>query len=316
MMESPPHPVIPSSRPPAPATAPLRAWVELVWLSMRRQARLGQMVGIALGVLVLALLYVALIHYRFGWSLGNRRAPNFRGLSYRDVLAVYTGFSRGPIQQAASAAASAVIATSDFRIFSRGIIFTIFLSFLMPLWSLSFATQALGGDRENRVMVWLLTRPLPRSAVYLAKFVALLPWVLGLNLGGFALLCLVAGEPGRLALQLYWPAVLMGTLAFAALFHLIGAWFRRPAVVGLVYAFFLETVAGDLPGLLKRASISFYTRCLMFDAAGGLGVGPDQPTVYAPVDGPTAWWVLAFITVALTAVGMALFARMEYGEDV
>ena len=66
----------------------------------------------------------------------------------------------------------------------------------------------------------------------------------------------------------------------------------------------------------KIVSVSFYTRCLMFDAAGDLGVGPDKPTVYAPVDGPTAWLVLGLITVGLTVVGMALFARMEYGEDV
>jgi ABC-2 type transport system permease protein len=267
-------------------------------------------------------LYVALINYRTGWSLAERRVrlgpgPASRAVTtYKDALSVLTALRQGPVEQAAAAAASAVLVTSDFLRFSRGIVFTVFLSFLMPLWSLSFATQALGGDRENRVMVWLLTRPLPRSAVYLAKFVALLPWVVGLNLGGFALLCLVAGEPGRLALRLYWPAVLAGTLAFAALFHLIGAWFRRPAVVALVYAFFLELVAGDLPGLLKRASISFYTRCLMFDAAGTYGVGPERPAVYAPVDGPTAWVVLLGITVGLTALGMVLFARMEYSDDV
>jgi ABC-2 type transport system permease protein len=236
--------------------------------------------------------------------------------TYQNALTVMAALRDGPVEQAAVAAASAVLATSDFRIFSRGIVFTIFLSFLMPLWSLSFATQALGGDREHRVMVWLLTRPLPRAAVYLAKFVALLPWVLGLNLGGFALLCLAAGEPGRTALRLYWPAVLGGTLAFAALFHLIGALFRRPAVVALVYAFFLETVAGDLPGLLKRASISFYTRCLMFEAGGTYGVGPDKPSVYSPVDGTTAWLVLGLITVGLTVLGMVRFARMEYAEDV
>jgi len=290
----------------------------LVLLSIRRQARLGQMVGIALGVLVLALLYVALIHYRFGWSLGNRRVPlGFRAApTYQDALAVMAALQSGPVEQTAVGAGSAVLATSDFRLFSRGIVFTVFLSFLMPLWSLSFATQALGGDRESRALVWLLTRPLPRSAVYLAKFVALLPWALGLNLGGFALLCLAAGEPGRMALRLYWPAVLWGTLAFAALFHLIGALFRRPAVVALVYAFFLETIAGDLPGLLKRASISFYTRCLMFDAAGNYGVGPDKPGVYAPVDGTTASLVLGLIIVGLTVLGMVRFARMEYGEDV
>ena len=72
--------------------------------------------------------------------------------------------------------------------FSEVIVFTMFTTFLLPLWSLSFATEALGGDRENNSMIWLLSRPMPRPAIYLAKFVALLPWSLGLNVGGFALL--------------------------------------------------------------------------------------------------------------------------------
>jgi hypothetical protein len=40
----------------------------------------------------------------------------------------------------------------------------VFLSFLLPLFSLSFATEALGSERESRSLVWLLSRPLPRGA--------------------------------------------------------------------------------------------------------------------------------------------------------
>jgi len=164
-------------------------------------------------------------------------------------------------------------------------------------------------------LLWLLTRPLPRSSIYLAKFVALLPWSLGLNLGGFAILCLAAGAPGRKALTLYWPAVLFGSLAFCSLFHLMGACFRRAAIVSLVYSFFLETILGNMPGYMKRISISFYTRCLMFDEAGSLGVAPPQrPSIYLPVDGPTAVWVLVGMTLTFLLIGTVVFARTEYQD--
>ena len=39
------------------------------------------------------------------------------------------------------------------------------VSFLLPIWSLSFATEALGGERETNSLVWLLIRPLPRPAI-------------------------------------------------------------------------------------------------------------------------------------------------------
>src|SRR5262249_18569654 len=205
-----------------------------------------------------------------------------------------------------------VLAVSGFQVFSQVAVFLIFLSFLLPIWSLSFATEALGGERESNSLVWLLTRPLPRASIYLAKFGALLPWSGGLDVAGFALICLAGGPPGRLALRLYWPAVVWSTLAFAALFYLMGAYFRRPAVMGIVYAFCLEVVLGNMPGYLKRVSIGFYTRCMMFEAAGGDGIQPDKPSVFLPVDGTTALLVLVGATLGLLGLGMFLFARTQY----
>ena len=199
---------------------------------------------------------------------------------------------------------------------SRWVVAAIFLSFLLPLWSLSFATEAIGGDREQNSLIWLLARPLPRPTIYLAKFVALLPWAIGFNLGGFALLCLAAGRPGLTSLRLFWPAVLCATLAFAALFQLIGTAFRRPAIVAIGYSFFLEIILGNMPGVLKRVSIGFYAHCMMLEAAERHGIQMDRPNVYWPVDGTTAIIVLLTVTAALIALGMVVFSRMQYHDGV
>jgi ABC-type transport system involved in multi-copper enzyme maturation permease subunit len=301
----------------------VRAWLYLVWLSWQRQARLRQMVWISLALLAGVVMLVAARTATGRWGMHNWRSwRRTGGATYAQMLdqsqaATDTASTLGAsgvtaIQDAIYAACRALLDQTDFLVFSTWMVFGIFVSFLLPLWSLSFSTEALGGDRESHSLLWLLTRPLSRPAIYLAKFVALLPWTLGLNLGGFALVCLAAGRPGPQALRLYWPAVLCASLAFAALFHLIGAYFRRPAIIALVYSFFLETIMGNMPGYLKRVSISFYTRCMMYDAAQDYGVQPEKPTVFLPVDGTTAMFVLLGATVALLAVGMYLFSRKEY----
>jgi hypothetical protein len=282
------------------------------------------MVWIALGLLVFALALVAINTARGAWSMQQWRYPYRAGPTFgqwADQVQVLAGALDGSaggqaIVGGVTAAVRGVIQQSGFMVFSRWVVFTIFLSFLLPLWSLSFATEAFGGDRENNSLVWLLTRPLSRPAVYLAKFVALLPWSLALNLGGFGLLCLAAGPPGGLAFRLYWPAVLWATLAFSALFFFMGAFFRRPAVMAIVYAFFLEVIFGNMPGYLKRISIGFYTRCMMYEVAADYGVQPERPDIFLPVDGATAVAVLAVLTVALLALGMVVFARSEYREIV
>jgi ABC-type transport system involved in multi-copper enzyme maturation permease subunit len=323
-----------------------RAWLALVGLSVRRQARMRQMVWIAVGLLALIIgdilvsrLFVArraaehqpqwlgpeATQARYGdlWGLARRYRRRGDPTNYGDASIQLTvvaesallGPDAAALARMQAAAFEAVIQTSRFEMFANRVLFSLFVSFLLPLWTLSFATEAIGGEREARSLVWLLTRPLPRWSVYLAKFVGVLPWVLGLNLGGFALICLAAGEPGRLAFRLFWPAVAVSGLAFAALFHLFGAAVRRPTVVALVYSFFLETILGDMPGLLKRVSVTFYTRCIMFDAAAEYGLTPEKPAVYQPVDGTTAWVVLVGATVALLAAGMWWFSRAEYRDE-
>jgi ABC-2 type transport system permease protein len=308
--------------PPA-APSPLRAWLALVALSLQRQARMRQMVWIALALLLLTAGIVAAIRWDNGWGMARWRWPRRVGPTYPELARTYDGLSAGlplapetaALHQMGAGAFEALLRGSPFILFARWAMFGMFLAFLLPLWSLSFATQALGGDREDRSLVWLLTRPLPRWSVYLAKFVGVLPWTLALNLGGFALICLAAGAPGRTAFRLFWPAVLGGSLAFAALFHFIGAAFRRPTVVALVYSFFLETLLGDMPGMMKRVSVSFYVRCVMFDAAVDYGLTPDKPSVYLPVSGAAAWAVLLGATAALLVLGMAVFGRTEYRDD-
>src|SRR5260370_13558720 len=95
----------------------------------------------------------------------------------------------------------AFLANDSFVLFTRTVVLTevspsLLLNFLLPIWSLSFATNSIGEDRESRSLIWLLTRPLPPPLIYLAKFVALLPWTLGLTVAGFGLLSLLGGPPG------------------------------------------------------------------------------------------------------------------------
>ncbi len=184
--------------------SPTRAWCYLVWLSWQRQARARQMVWIAAGLLVFTVLLVAIFTAAGTWSMRHHRWPYRQGLTYvhwadeiQVLMSVRDASAGGQgLQAALAASVRGIIDQSGFMVYSRWIVFSIFLSFLLPLWSLSFATEALGGERESNSLVWLLSRPLPRPAIYLAKFVALLPWSIGFNVGGFGLLCLVAGQPG------------------------------------------------------------------------------------------------------------------------
>jgi hypothetical protein len=303
---------------------------------------------VSLGLLGIVVFWVALVTERGGWNLADQRARRSFG-SYRQESERLLPTNRyralgdeakskqlrpyevpNPFNPTEDALRSLLLSvphavmTSErflhewgFMTYSRWVIHLVFFGFVLPLFTLSYASGAFGTDRESRSLVWLMTRPIPRGGIYLAKFVGTLPWCLAFGMGGFAAVCLAGGPLGREALARYWPAALMATLAFAALFHLVGAIFRRPVVVGLVYVFFFEAVVAALPGSLKLLSLTFYSRSLMYNEAAAADYPVEMlPAMTTAVSSQTAWAVLAVATLGITVLGMWLFARSEYRDDV
>ncbi|MFO0964216.1 MAG: ABC transporter permease subunit [Gemmataceae bacterium] len=302
--------------------SPWRAWSFLLLHSWQRLARARLMLWIALGLLLLFALVVYVNSNLGRYGMGHWRLPRRGGPTFTEHLENMHAAAALLRTDGAVSLEFAVYGSvrhfvddgSRFYNLSNFMVFSVYATFLLPLWTLSFATEGLGRPREVGNIAWLLTRPLPRWSVYLATFLAALPWCLLFNVGGLWLLCAAAGDVGRQAYALYWPAVLWGTLAFASLFHLMGACVRRPSLMALLYAMFLESIAGNLPRHFKRLSISYYMRCLMFDRAHAYGIQPENPAIYVPVSGATALAMLWTVTFVFLAVGMVVFSRREYRD--
>jgi ABC-type transport system involved in multi-copper enzyme maturation permease subunit len=190
----------------------------------------------------------------------------------------------------------------------------LFVGFFLPILCLLYAAAALGEEYEERTFVYVLSRPLTLWKVYLAKGLGIAPLVVAATIGGFGLLCLSAGSAGLAAWPMFWPAVAFGAFAYTSLFLMIGALAPRPMVVGVGYAFFFEFIAGNLPGTIKRASISFHTKCMMYDAGSNMGFQPLSARQFMPVSGETAMAVLLTAGLVLLAVGAWRFHRREYRD--
>jgi ABC-2 type transport system permease protein len=316
----------------SPEARGLRTWLYFLGFSLRQQARARVLVWTSLGLLALAGLAVGVNTRLDRWNLHETRVTlkTSEGpgvvpvrVRYGEVLATVEFAGRLPTALGADAGPSAVAAAlraamhegAALRIFVGAVVVSLLSSMLVPLWTMTFAGESLGRFRDNRSLTWLLMSPLPRPAIYLGSYLAALPWCFGLNLGGYAILCLLGGEPGREALPLFWPPILLGTLAFAALFQFLSVTFKRAGILGLLYVFFFETIAGNLPGQQKRLCISYYVRSLIVDRMRDIGAPMDLTGTRPPVSATTATLVLLGTAIVLVAVGMVVFSRKEYVHE-
>ncbi len=196
--------------------------------------------------------------------------------------------------------------------FTKGPTIRLYLTFLTPIFCICFSTASMANDREDETLVYLLTSSLPRGLVHLAKFISawLVPviWVIG----GFALICWVAGNVGRQAFELYWPSMLLAGSAYSSLFHFFGTLFRRATIYALVYALFFEVFVGNMPGTAKRVAVAFYTKSHMVERAGTDFIDLQLPPGFQPVAGTDALVALVAITLLFLIWGTLVFQQKEY----
>jgi ABC-2 type transport system permease protein len=205
--------------------------------------------------------------------------------------------------------------TKSTERFLKEIVLPIYISFLLPVFSLCYASAGIASERQERTLVYLLSTPLNRSLIYAAKFAAAVLLTLAWNLIGLAAIGRVAGPAGWEAFVRFWPVVLWSSLAYTSLFHLFSASLRRATIVSVGYALFLETFLGNMPGIVKRVAISFYAQCLIFDMGADLGLGPaggNNPALFLPVSGVTAQVTLWCVAAVLFLAGLVIFCRREY----
>lgn len=206
------------------------------------------------------------------------------------------------------------LASDAFNAFSEEFVLFIFASFVVPVCALAYATTSLGGDREDRTLLFLLVRPVPRSLILLAKLSATLPLVLGLVVASFYGYCQLAGPVGQKAFALYLPSVFYMTLAYVALFHLFAVTFRHSTIVALLYSLFLEFFIGNMPGIIKRLAVSFYGRSMMFAVGAEEGLETPDPQWFVPVTAQAGGAALVWISVVALVLALAVFMRREFRD--
>jgi ABC-2 type transport system permease protein len=130
------------------------------------------------------------------------------------------------------------------------------LAVLLPVTALIVGTGVLGSEVDDGTIVHILTKPLPRRDIILAK----LGIAVGVTAVTAAVPLFVAGvlaDSVRLGLALA-AAAAVGACAYSALFLLLSLLTRRPVLLGLVYILVWEGLLGRFVSGTRVLSIEQY----------------------------------------------------------
>ena len=192
---------------------------------------------------------------------------------------------------------------------ARALYVGLIVTAVLPLTALLLGTSVLGDEIEEGTVVYLLTKPVPRWQILLPKLTA--AWVVTtvLVLASTVISGLIALDGGSSIILGFAVAVVVGALAYTALFVLLSVWISRALIAGVIYVFIWEGAITGIFAGTRYLSLRHYTLAIA-EWAGDI-----SPAVFdAYVGGVTGLVMIAIVTVAFVVYANLRLEQLDVRE--
>jgi len=148
-------------------------------------------------------------------------------------------------------------------------IWIFYLRFTVPVLGVFYGTSLMADEVEDKTITYLFTRPIPKGAVLVGKFFAYVACTFFVVLPSVVIVYLaivpLGGSLGASFIDLLKDLALLsvGLAVYGSVFAFIGARFKRPLLVGLIFIFGWEQAALAFPGYLKKFTVAYYLQSMV-----------------------------------------------------
>ena len=198
-------------------------------------------------------------------------------------------------------------------------IWIFYLRFTVPVLGVFYGTSLIADEVEDKTITYLFSRPIPKGAVLIGKYLAYLASTIFVVLPSVMLVYLLVvpmqGSLGGSFLDLVKDLTLLalGLSVYGAVFAFIGAKFKRPLLIGLVFIFGWEQVALALPGYMKYFTVAYYLQALVPHAMPNDGAMSLIQNIFRETPGLlTSLMGLAVIWAVFLFMATRVVERREY----
>ena len=200
------------------------------------------------------------------------------------------------------------------------IIWLAFVRFIVPVLGVFYGTSLIADEVEDKTITYLFSRPIPRGAVLIGKFLAYLVCTIFVVLPSVVIVWLLVVPIYGGSLGTGFPELLkdlavlaLGLAAYGAVFALAGAVLKRPLLIGLVYVLGWEIVVMAIPGYLGRFTVAYWVQGLVPHAMPANSPLSLIQSLFQDVPSlPASLVAIALITAVSLWLAARAVARREY----
>ncbi|MEI5524576.1 ABC transporter permease [Streptomyces brasiliscabiei] len=183
------------------------------------------------------------------------------------------------------------------------------LATMVPIIGVIAGTGAIGPEIDDGSVVYLLAKPVKRPTIIFTKLIVAIAVTMAFSAVPTLIASLILNGNGQQIAVAYTVAALVASIAYAAMFLLLGTITRHAVVFGLVYALVWETLFGSLVDGARTLSVQQWALAVAQKVTdGGL--------VTSDVGLPTAVILLTVVTAGATwYAGQKLRTLKLAGEE-
>ncbi|MEV5793367.1 ABC transporter permease [Streptomyces sp. SID14446] len=183
------------------------------------------------------------------------------------------------------------------------------LATMVPIIGVIAGTGAIGPEIDDGSVVYLLAKPLKRPTIIFTKLIVAIAVTMAFSAVPTFIAGMILNGNGQQIAVAYTVAALVASIAYAAMFLLLGTITRHAVVFGLVYALVWEALFGSLVSGARTLSVQQWALAVGHKVTGG-------DLVTSDVGLPTAAVLLVVVTVAATwYAGQRLRSLTLAGEE-
>ncbi|MEU4267794.1 ABC transporter permease [Streptomyces sp. NPDC026092] len=183
------------------------------------------------------------------------------------------------------------------------------LATMVPLIGVIAGTGAIGPEIDDGSIVYLLSKPVKRPSIIFTKLIVAIAVTMAFSAVPTFLAGMILNGNGQQVAVAYTVAALVASIAYSALFLLLGTVSRHAVVIGLVYALVWETLFGSLIDGAKTLSVQQWSLAVAQKVSG-------EGLVTSDVGLPLAVSLLVGVTVLATwYAGQKLRTLKLAGEE-
>ncbi|MEU8529211.1 MULTISPECIES: ABC transporter permease [Streptomyces] len=183
------------------------------------------------------------------------------------------------------------------------------LATMVPLIGVIAGTGAIGPEIDDGSIVYLLAKPVKRPTIIMTKLIVAIAVTMAFSAIPTFIAGMILNGNGQQVAVAYTVAALVASIAYSALFLLLGTVSRHAVVIGLVYALIWEALFGSLIAGARTLSVQQWALALAEKVSG-------EGLITSDVGLPVAAALLAGVTVGATwYAGQKLRTLTLAGEE-